>query len=110
MSTTKMLFNSTISTKNGRFTIFYLKLFYLGTPMRIWEYIRIHISTIPDSIIVKYKLSDLVHNGYVLVKIMKGVYSLPQPRILAYGQRVAHLAQHGYETLGGRQHDISLSW
>jgi hypothetical protein len=82
-STTKMLFNSIISTKNGG--------------IQIWEYMRIHISTILESIIVQYKLLDLVHNGYVLVGIMKWMHRLPQSGILAYVQLVAHLTKHGYE-------------
>jgi hypothetical protein len=96
ISTAKMLFNSTISTKNGRFAVFYLKNFYLGTPMQTWEYMHILISTIPDSIIAQYKLLDMVHNRYVLVEIMKGMYGLHQAAIVAYEQLVAHLAKHGY--------------
>jgi hypothetical protein len=30
-------------------------------------------TTTPDSIIAQYKLLDLIHNGYVLVEIMKGM-------------------------------------
>jgi hypothetical protein len=70
--------------------------FYLGTSMRIWEYMRIHISAIPDSSIAQYKLLDLVHNAYVLVETTKGMYGLPQVGILAYEQLVTHLAKHGY--------------
>jgi hypothetical protein len=78
MSTAKMLFNSTISTKNGHFAVFDRKNFYLGTPMRIWEYMCIHISNILDSIISQYTLLDLVNNECALVEIMKGVCGLPQ--------------------------------
>jgi hypothetical protein len=56
----------------------------------------IHVSTIPDSSIAQCKLVDLVHNGYVLGKITKGMYRLPQVRILAYEQLAAHLTKHGY--------------
>jgi hypothetical protein len=79
-----------------RFTVFYLKNFYLGTPMWIWEYMRIHISTIPDSTIAQYILLDLVNNGYVLVEITKGMYGLPQSRIIAYEQLVANLIKQDY--------------
>jgi hypothetical protein len=55
-----------------------------------------YTTTIPDSIIAQYKLLDLVHNGYVLVEIMKGMYGLPHTGILDYEQLIAHLAKHGY--------------
>jgi hypothetical protein len=96
MSNVKILFNSTISTKNGQFTVFDLNHFYLGTPLWIWEYIHIDISTIPDSVVSQCNLLDLVHNGYMLVEIMKGMYWLPQSGILAYAQFDAHLGKFGY--------------
>jgi hypothetical protein len=96
MSTAKMLFSITISTKNGHFVILDLNTCYQGMPLRIWEYMRIHISTIPDSIIAQYKLLGLVHNGYVLVDTMKGMYGLTQAGILTYDKLIAHLAKHGY--------------
>jgi hypothetical protein len=60
------------------------------------EYMHTHISTTLDSIIAQYKLLDLVHNGYVLVEIMKGMYGLPKVGILDYEQLVAHLVKHDY--------------
>jgi hypothetical protein len=56
----------------------------------------IAITSIPQSIIDQYNLLDLVHNGFVLVVISRGMYGLPQTGILAYNQLVTHLAQHGY--------------
>jgi hypothetical protein len=60
------------------------------------EYMRIAITSIPQSIIDQYHLLDLVHNGLVLVAISRGMYAPPQAGILAYNQLVTHLAQHGY--------------
>jgi hypothetical protein len=57
---------------------------------------RISISSIPQSIIEQYNLLDLVHNGFVLVDICRGMYGLPQAGILAYDQLVRHLSTHGY--------------
>jgi hypothetical protein len=42
------------------------------------------------------KPQDLVHNGFVLVKIQKGMYGLPQSGILAYECLVLHHAKYGY--------------
>jgi hypothetical protein len=48
--TTKILLNSTISTPNARFSAFNIKNFYYGTPMSRYEYMKLHISKIPDEI------------------------------------------------------------
>jgi hypothetical protein len=96
LSTVKMLLNSVISTPGARFATFDLKDFYVGTPMARKEYMRISINSIPQSIIDQCHLLDLVHNGFVLVEIRRGMYGLPQAGILAYNQLVSHLKAHGY--------------
>jgi hypothetical protein len=69
LSIVKMLLNSVISTPGALFATFDLKDFYLGTPMKRKEYIRIPIASIPPSITEQYHLLDLVHNGFVLPEI-----------------------------------------
>jgi hypothetical protein len=96
LSTVKMLLNGVISTHCARFATFDLKDFYLGTPMTRKEYMRISINSVPQSIVDQYQLLDLVHNGFILVEISRGMYVLPQAGILSYNQLVTHLATHGY--------------
>ncbi len=61
-----------------------LAIFYLNTLMPEPEYMRLRLDIIPKEIIVKYSLRDLVDDeGWVYVKIRKGMYSLPQAGILA---------------------------
>jgi hypothetical protein len=96
LSTVKMLLNIVIWTSHARFTTFDLNDFYLGTPMTRQEYMRIFINSIPQSIVYQYHLLDLVHNGFILIEISRGMYGLPQAGILSYNQLVAHLATHGY--------------
>lgn len=36
---------------------------------------------IPDDIIDLYKLLDLVHNGYLCIKIHKGMHGLPKAKL-----------------------------
>ena len=43
-----------------------------------YEYIRIHCSIIPETIMEQYNLEPLIHNGYVYFEIRKGMYGLPQ--------------------------------
>jgi hypothetical protein len=96
LSTVKMLLNSFISTPHAHFATFDLNDFFLGTPMTRKAYMRISINSIPQSIIDQYHLLDLVHNGFILVEIMCGMYGLSQAGILSYNQLVTHLATHGY--------------
>ena len=42
------------------------------------EYMRIPFKIIPQEIIEKYKLNDIEENGWVYIKIVKGMYGLPQ--------------------------------
>ena len=52
--------------------------FYLGTPMDRPEYMRMPIKIIPPEIIEKYDLTKIESDGWVYIKIVKGMYGLPQ--------------------------------
>ena len=54
--TTKMLFNSTVSTLGAKFCIFDIKDFYYGRPMSNCEYTRIQLAANPKEIIYQYDL------------------------------------------------------
>jgi hypothetical protein len=60
-----------------------VKNFYLNTPMDRPEYMRISIKNTPQEIIEEYQVNNLVHEGYVYCKIVKGMYGLPQAGCLA---------------------------
>jgi hypothetical protein len=51
MTLVKILLNSVISTKGAKCVILDLKDFYLNTPMKRYEYMRLKISDIPKEII-----------------------------------------------------------
>ena len=58
---------------------------------------KFHIATIPQKIIDKYNLLNIVNNqGYVYVKIVKGMYGIKQSVIIAHRALVHHLAPFGY--------------
>ncbi len=77
--TAKLLINSTISTPGVVFLGIDLANFYLNTLMADPEYMRLRLEIIPDKIIEKYNLRDLVDNdGWVYIEIRKGMYGLPQ--------------------------------
>ena len=51
MLVAKILFNTIISTKGARFMTIDISKFYFMTPLKLPEYIRIHVRDIPDEII-----------------------------------------------------------
>ena len=61
-----------------------IKDFYLNTLMPRYKYMRIELEDLPEDFIEEYNLQDKVtKDGYVYVKIRKGMYGLPQAGILA---------------------------
>ena len=62
IQTINLLFNSTISTKGGRFMCINLNYFYLRTPMNRYEYMWIKMSDIPQDIIDQYGLNKKAVN------------------------------------------------
>ena len=57
--------------------------FYLGTPIKRIEYMRLPINTIPQEIINWHNLKELEEDGYIYWKIVKGMYWLSQAVKLA---------------------------
>jgi hypothetical protein len=96
LTTSKFLWNSTISTEGATYMCLDVKNVYLGTPMESFEYMRIPIKLIPQKIIVEYNLIPLVSDDHMFIEVQKGMHGLPQAGILAK-QLLAHrLAIHGY--------------
>ncbi len=74
-----------------------IKYFYLNTPMKRYEYMRIKITDIPEEIIKEYKLCEIVtQDGYIYCKIQKGMYCLPQAGIVYQELLQERLAKVGY--------------
>eukprot|EP00804_Cyclotella_cryptica_P004376 CCRYP_006792-RA/>CCRYP_006792-RA protein AED:0.32 eAED:0.32 QI:0/0/0/1/0/0/2/0/518 len=94
--TSKILWNSVISTPNARYITADLKLFYLTAPLDSYEYMQIPLKIIPDHIIDQYHLRDKVKNGYIYMEICWAMYGLPQAGILANKLLKQRLAKHGY--------------
>ena len=56
---------------------------------------------IPQDIRDRYKLEDKVHQGFVYVKINRGMYGLKEAASLAYQQVTDHLRTFGYTPIPG---------
>jgi hypothetical protein len=79
METFKIHLNSIILTQGASFCSADVTNFYLNTPMEWEEYVQVCISLIPDEIMNKYKIQDLINSkGHVLGRVQKGMYSLPR--------------------------------
>jgi hypothetical protein len=96
ITTAKLLFNSVISTPNGRFMTIDLKDFYLCSDLPDYEYVRIPLHMLPQAIIDLYKLEDKIVDGHVYAEVRKGMYGLPQAGKLANDQLCQFLEPHGY--------------
>ena len=97
MLVAKMLFNSVVSTVGAKFMTMDISDFYLQTPLKRPEYIRMQLSDIPQEIIDEYKLLDKATNGCIYIVATKGMYGLPQSGLLANELLEKRLNEKGYK-------------
>ena len=57
---------------------------------------RLSLNLIPEEIILQYKLRDIAKDGYVYLKIWKGIYGITQDEMLANNQLTKHLSTYRY--------------
>ena len=97
MLVAKILFNSVVSTRNAKFMTMDISNFYLMTPLKRPEYICISIKDIPDEIINKYKLRNIVDDKVSIhIQANRGMYGLPQAGLLANELLEKRLNNRGY--------------
>jgi hypothetical protein len=96
MVTSKILWNSVLSTANAKYCCADVKKFYLETPMARYEYMRMPVRLLPDAFIEAYNLGPKIYKGHVYMEIRKGMYGLPQAGILANQLLRKRLKPHGY--------------
>ena len=94
--TSKILWNSVLSTENGKYMCIDIKCFYLCTPLDRYEYMKLPLSVFPEHIKRQYNLEKKAKNGYVYVKIRRSIYGLPQAGKLANTALKEHLTPYGY--------------
>ena len=96
MTTSKMLWNSVLSTTDAKYCCADVKNFYLETPMERYEYMRLPVHLIPAEFLKAYNLQNKIFKGHLYMEIRKGMYGLPQSGILANQLLRKRLAPHGY--------------
>eukprot|EP00804_Cyclotella_cryptica_P023552 CCRYP_018913-RA/>CCRYP_018913-RA protein AED:0.17 eAED:0.19 QI:0/0/0/1/0.25/0/5/0/1080 len=93
----KIFFNSVISTPGARFANADLANFYLMTPLKRPEFTKIRLDNLPDEIVDEYKLKEIATpDGWVYIRITRGMYGLPQSGALANELLEKQLNAEGY--------------
>jgi hypothetical protein len=96
MVSSKILWNSVISTKDACFASADIKNMNIETPLDWYEYMKMPIALFPTDIIEHYRLNEKVLGGCVYMEIQKGMFGLPQAGVFANKLLKERLARHGY--------------
>ena len=97
VTTAKCVFNNMVSTPGARCLLSDIKHFYLNNILQDSEFMRIPLKIIPQEIINTYDLKALVDDqGWIYMRIKKGLYGLEQAGIIANQELVKHMAPFGY--------------
>ena len=98
LNTSKLLFNSVVSTPGACFMTLDIQDFFLSTSkMERAEFAKVPLSTFPQCIIDEYDLTSIAHNGFVYLQIDGAMYGLPQASLLANKQLVRRLGPAGFD-------------
>jgi hypothetical protein len=93
------MINSILSCKHAKFCTFDISNFYLSTPLDRPDYVQIRFNNIPQEFIFEYNLTHHTLEGWVYLKIVKGIYGLLQSGILAKKLLEKHLNDADYYQL-----------
>ena len=93
----KIHLNSTISTKDAKYAAADIRNFYTNLKLESSEYMKIHLSLIPQEIIDEYDVMQYVEtDGYVYVEITGAMYGLLASGYIANQDLQKHLAKYDY--------------
>ena len=78
--TSKLVFNSVLSTKNTKFICADMANFYLNNSMNRYEYMKLPLDIITEEIIQQYNLRNLAHKGLYIWKSKRGCMGYPKQK------------------------------
>jgi hypothetical protein len=108
MRTTKLHWNSVLSTLKAHYICLNIGNFYLTAMLDWYKYMKMPISLFPPWIITQYGLEMIVIEGYIYLQMRNAIWGLPQAGILTSKILRKRLAPHGYyqfkNTLGLWKH------
>ncbi len=96
LSTSKLLWNSVLSTNGAKYICLYIKNFYLTTALDYFKYMQMPLLDISEWVKKQYKLDEHAQNGAVYLQMERAVWGLPQAGILANKLLRKRLGPHGY--------------
>ena len=96
LCTSKLLWNSVLSTPDAKYMCLDIKNFYLTAALDYFEYMRMPLELFPSWIRKQYDLDNCAYNGFVHLRLERAVWGLPQAGILANKLLRKRLAPHGY--------------
>ena len=96
LTTSKLMWNSVLSTKGTKYMCLDIKNFYLTAPLDQYEYMKMPLSLFPSWIKEQYNLDKHRKNGFVYLEMHRAVWGLPQAGILANKLLQQRLLPHGY--------------
>ncbi len=96
VTTSKLHWNSVLSTQQAKYMCLNLKNFYLSAPLDQYKYMHIPIGMFPAWIVAQYDLIHKVVKGHIYLKMQWAIWKLPQAGILANKLLRKRLAPHGY--------------
>ena len=83
LTTTKVVWNSVLSTEVAKYACLDVGNFYLETPMERYEYMKMPLSLFTEWIKQQYNLEENALNVFVYWEIRKAVYGISQAGMLA---------------------------
>ncbi len=96
LTTSKLMWNSVLSTAGAKYMCLDIKNFYLTAPLDQFEYMKMPIDLFPEWIVKQYELMKHVLNGFIYLKMRRAMWGLPQGGILANKLLQRRLLPHGY--------------
>jgi hypothetical protein len=96
LTTSKLLWNSVLSTDGARYMCLDIKNFHLTAALDYYEYMKIPLALFPEWIKKQYNLDTHARDGFVFLEIRRVVWGLPQAGILANKLLRKRLKPHGY--------------
>jgi hypothetical protein len=96
LTTSKLMWNSILSTKGAKYMCLDIKNFYLTAPLDRFEYMKMPLSLFPSWTKEQYNLDRLAKKGFIYLEMHRAVWGLPQASILANKLLHKQLLPHGY--------------
>ncbi len=96
LTTSKLLWNSVLSTKAAKYMCINIKNFYPTAALDYYEYMKIPLALLPEWIKIQYNLDTHARDGFAFLEIWRALWGLPQAGISANKLLRKRLKPHGY--------------